>query len=67
MKALPVISEPFGEYQARAATHLTSHQLADFRRCPLLHWKKKQGLVPDEDRPAYLVGRAAPETACWCT
>lgn len=38
--------------------HLTSHQLGDFRRCPLLYHKKKLGLVPDEDRPAYLVGRA---------
>ncbi len=45
-------------YQAKAAEHLTSHQLADFRRCPLLYRKKKLGLIEDEDRPAYLVGRA---------
>lgn len=31
---------------------------ADFRRCPLLYRKKKLGLVEDEDRPAFLVGRA---------
>lgn len=45
-------------YQARAVEYLTSHQLADFRRCPLLYHKKKLGLVEDEDRPAFLVGRA---------
>jgi len=42
-----------------AKTHLSSHALADFRKCSLLYWKKKQGLVPDEDRPAYVLGRAA--------
>ena len=54
-----LIREGEAEYRAKAKTHLTSHALADFRRCPLLYWKKQQGLVPDEDRPAYLVGRAA--------
>ncbi len=53
-----LIREPFAEYHAKSRLHLTSHQLADFRRCPLLHHKKKLGLVPDVDRPAYLVGRA---------
>jgi len=32
--------------------------LADFRRCPLLYRKKKLGVIEDQDRPAYLVGRA---------
>ena len=54
-----LIREGEAEYRAKAKAHLTSHALADFRRCPLLYWHKKQGLVPDEDRPAYLVGRAA--------
>ena len=54
-----LIRETEAEYRAKAKTHLTSHALADFRRCPLFYWKKQQGLVPDEDRPAYLVGRAA--------
>ena len=54
----PILHESAGVYQAKAAEHLTSHQLADFRRCPLLYRKKKLGLVEDEDRPAYLVGRA---------
>lgn len=53
-----ILHEPFREYQAKSKLHLTSHQLADFRRCPLLYHKKKLGLVPDEDRPAYLIGRA---------
>jgi len=55
----PLIIEPMSEYIARRATHLTSHQLADFRRCPLLYRRKALGLIPDEDRPAYIVGRAA--------
>jgi len=54
----PLIQEPMEEYQAKAKENLTSHQLGDFRRCPLLYHKKKLGLIPDEDRPAYLVGRA---------
>jgi len=54
-----LVREGEAEYRRWAETHLTSHALADFRRCPLLYWKKKQGLIPDEDRPAYLMGRAA--------
>ncbi|MCD6404321.1 MAG: PD-(D/E)XK nuclease-like domain-containing protein [Planctomycetes bacterium] len=47
------------EYRGKAKTYLTSHALADFRKCPQLYWKKAQELIPDEDRPAYAVGRAA--------
>jgi len=54
-----IIRESESEYREKAKAHLTSHALADFRRCPLLYWKKKQGLVADEDRPAYLIGQAA--------
>jgi hypothetical protein len=54
-----LIREPEEAYHARAADHLTSHQLADFRKCPLLYRKKQLGLVSDEDRPAYRLGRAA--------
>ncbi len=50
---------PAAFYHAHSATYLTSHQLADFRRNPPLFRKKQLGLVKDEDRPAYLVGRAA--------
>ena len=55
----PLLSEPADEYHAKAAEYLSSHQLADFRKCPLLYRRKKLGLIPQEDRPAYLVGRAA--------
>jgi len=54
-----LVRESDAEYREKAKAFLTSHQLADFRKCPLLYWHKKQGLVPDEDRPAYLLGRAA--------
>lgn len=53
-----ILREPFAEYLAQSKSHLTSHQLGDFRKCPALYRKKKLGLVPDEDRPAYLIGRA---------
>ncbi|MCR4411309.1 MAG: PD-(D/E)XK nuclease-like domain-containing protein [Thermoguttaceae bacterium] len=53
-----ILREPADVYHANAKTHLTSHALGDFRRCPLLYRKKKLGLVEDEDRPAYLAGRA---------
>jgi len=54
-----IIREPDDEYREQARDNLSSHQLADFRKCPTLYHKKKLGLIPDEDRPAYLVGRAA--------
>jgi hypothetical protein len=47
------------EYRAQSKTRLTSHALADFRKCPLLYRKKKDGLIPDEDRPSFALGRAA--------
>ncbi len=54
-----LIKEPARVYHAQAKDYLSSHQLADFRKCPRLYYRKKQGLIPDGDRPAYLVGRAA--------
>ncbi|MDL5053332.1 PD-(D/E)XK nuclease-like domain-containing protein [Oscillatoria laete-virens NRMC-F 0139] len=53
------IHEPFEKYRENAKHYLSSHQLGDFRKCPQLYHKKKQGLIPDEDRPAFLFGRAA--------
>jgi len=53
-----LIRESAEVYQAQRAEYLTSHQLADFRRSPLLYRKKKLGLIEEEDRPAFLVGRA---------
>lgn len=54
----PILRESYAVYREKAREYLTSHQLADFRRCPLLYRKKRLGLVEDEDRPAFLVGRA---------
>jgi len=54
-----LIREPADAYQAKAAEHLTSHRLADFRKCPVLYRRKQLGLIKDEDRPAYRLGRAA--------
>ena len=55
-----LIQEPADAYHAKTGEYLTSHLLGDFRRCPVLYHRKRQGLVSvSEDRPAYLVGRAA--------
>jgi len=54
-----LIREPAEAYHAQAGALLTSHELADFRKNPLLYRKKQLGLVVAEDRPAYLIGRAA--------
>lgn len=51
--------EPADLYHAKRDKFLSSHQLAEFRRNPLLFHKKQQGLVQEEDRPAYLIGQAA--------
>ncbi len=54
-----LICEPADVYHAQAGKYLSSHMLAEFRRNPLLFHKKELGLVLDQDRPAYVVGRAA--------
>lgn len=51
--------EPADAYHARRGEFLTSHRLAEFRRCPLLFRRKEQGLIPERDSNAFLVGRAA--------
>ena len=53
-----LIHEPEDAYHAKAGQFLTSHLLADFRKSPQLFFKRKLGLIPDEDRPAFLLGRA---------
>ena len=53
-----LLHEPAAAYHALSTEFLSSHQLGDFRRCPLLYRKKKLGLIEDEDRPAFLVGCA---------
>lgn len=52
-------AEPAEEYHAQAGEYLSSHQLLDFMACPWLYRKKQLGLIPDEDTPALLLGRAA--------
>lgn len=54
-----LIQEPYEVYRAKSAEHLGSHRLSEFRKNPLLFHKKEQGMVPEEDRTAYLLGRAA--------
>ena len=54
-----LICESEHEYHAKAGEYLTSHLLADFRKCPLLHSKRLEGLVERRDTPAYTLGRAA--------
>lgn len=54
-----IINEPAEEYHAKAKEYLSSHMLSTFRQNPLLYYWKTEGLVVDEDRPAYLLGRAA--------
>ena len=51
--------EPETVYAARRATCLSSHALADFRRNPLLFHKKELGLIAQEERAAFVIGRAA--------
>lgn len=53
-----LLREPYEAYRQKAKSNLSSHQLADFRKCPALYHKKKLGFLPDEDRPAFLLGRA---------
>lgn len=54
-----LIFEPAEIYHASVKDYLSSHRLGDFRRCPLLYQWKQTGLIQDEDRPAYFLGRAA--------
>lgn len=54
-----LIEESEEAYHARRGQYLTSHSLADFRKCPLLFRQKQLGLVKDQDTAAYSVGRVA--------
>lgn len=54
-----IFDEPYDVYRAQACDYLSSHALADFRRSPLLYHRKSLGLIADEDRPAFQLGRAA--------
>jgi hypothetical protein len=50
--------EPEAVYHAKRRDFLASHALGEFRRNPLLFRKKELGLVTEEERPAFIVGRA---------
>ncbi len=50
--------EADAEYRKQADTHLTSHALADFRRCPLCYKQKRDGIIVQEETASFLVGRA---------
>ena len=54
-----LIAEAADVYHGKARDFLSSHRLADFRKCPELFHRKQLGLVDDKDTPAYLLGRAA--------
>lgn len=54
-----LIREPAEVYHAKSRAYLGSHRLAEFRNNPPLFRKRELGLIPDEDRPAFLLGRAA--------
>lgn len=51
--------EPEAVYAARRKDCLSSHALTEFRRNPLLYRKKQLGLIREEERAAFVVGRAA--------
>ena len=51
--------EPAEVYHAKAKDNLSSHWLAEFRRCPLLYRRKRLGLIPRRESTAFLVGQAA--------
>jgi len=50
--------EPDAAYQAKRRDYLSSHALADFRRCPRTYQRKRLGLVPEKDSAAFAFGRA---------
>ncbi len=52
-------SEPAEVYHGKAKDNLSSHQLLDFMRCPLLYQRRRAGLVDEKESSAYFIGRAA--------
>ena len=54
-----LIQEPADVYHAKAKDYLSSHQLIDFMKCPLLHNKKRLGIIQDQETASFLLGRAA--------
>lgn len=54
-----LIVEPEAVYAARRKDCLSSHALAEFRKNPQLYRKKQLGLIHEEERAAFMIGRAA--------
>lgn len=54
-----IIHEPGEVYRSKRNQYMTSHQLADFRRSPLLYKQKSSGLIPETTGAAYSIGAAA--------
>jgi len=53
------LEESMDEYRMKRADYLSSHQLADFRKSPIILQMKKTGRIKDQDSPAFAFGRAA--------
>lgn len=52
-------TEPAELYHSQRDKYLSSHQLIDFMKCPLLHHKKRMGTIQDQETTSFLVGHAA--------
>jgi hypothetical protein len=54
-----VMQEDEKLYHRRSGEFMSSHQLKEFRKCPAFFIRQRMGMVPREDKPSFLVGRAA--------
>ena len=54
-----IITEPAEKYNSLRATHLTSHGLMDYMRCPKTHKLKTSGQLPFKTSKSYEIGTAA--------
>lgn len=59
MYDLLIKNEPDSVYHSKRKTHLTSHKLMTFMRCPKLYYAEQAGLIENEDTKSFIVGRAA--------
>lgn len=54
-----LLTESEAQYHAQADQFLSSHQLLEFVRCPLLYHKRSLGMIEEAESTSYLIGRAA--------
>ena len=54
-----LFEEPAEVYHGKRREYMSSHQLADFRKCPYLWQQTHAGHIVKPDRPAFALGRAA--------